>query len=177
MQICLNAKTFQKMKGSFFYLSIGLLFSGMLLSACSAPLKITKTTSQLWHGGVEGAGSGKNYIVYATKGKSVEVVFDKVWIGDNEKGWLPSFNIAPLPDQKSLRNVAAKGIQSFKLHFSETFPGPKPNLPNTVTPLEKAPNDLPANFDKGVAVFYHIGTKKGIWVLSDIEQLPTLNYP
>lgn len=153
------------------------LSCSLLLGGCKQSVSVTKSTVQQWHGGVEGSGGGKNYTVYCEKSKSAIVTFDKVWIGDNEKGWLTTFSVSPLNPEPNQRQIAPKGVKAFKLIFSEILPAQNPNFPNTITPLDQAPNDLPKDFDKGVAIFFHMDTKEGIWVLSDIEQLPTLNYP
>jgi hypothetical protein len=160
------------------------LFWGMLLLlvGCAAPAKVEKATSQKWHGGAAGSGGGINYVVYVAKPSNLEIVIDQVWVGDREKGWLLDFRVL-YPNLTNLQSnhTAPKGVTAFTIEFREITPGP-PNprgdvRPNQVKPFDSPPGDLPETFDKGAVVYYRAGSDKATWVISDFQQLETLNYP
>lgn len=154
-----------------------LLLIGFLLGGCSSKITLQKTTVQQWHGGVEGSGGGKNFVAYFQKQRSKAISFDKVWIGDREKGWTIECRIRA-NGMVSGSKTAEKGIRTFELLFSQNLPAYQgPNFPNTVVPLEKAPDDLPENFDKEIALYYHIGKEKGIIIIRDLEVLEAIYYP
>ncbi len=152
------------------------------LAGCAGTMKVEKTTTQVWHGGAAGSGGGKNYKVYVSKAASMEVTFDKVWIGDRERGWLPDFRVLYPEVADRLRNhVAPKGVTTFTVEFAEVYPGqPNPRgepRPTVVKPFDIPPSDLPESFDKGAVIYYRVGNNPGVWVVTEMEILEPLNYP
>lgn len=154
----------------------------MLLAGCAGTVKVEKTTTQLWYGGAEGSGGGKNYKVYVSKSANIDLKVDQVWIGDREKGWLPEYRLLYKDVDNRLRNhEAPKGVTMFTVEFAEIYPGePHPRgevRPTVVKPFDHPPLDLPASFDKGVAVYCHVGKEARVWVITEMEALEPLYYP
>lgn len=155
----------------------------LLLVGCTAPAKIEKATSQVWHGGAAGSGGGKNYLVYVAKPSKVEIVIDQVWLGDREKGWLLDFRVLYKDLANAMNNhTAPAGVTNFTVDFREIFPAP-PNprggeqRPGFVKPFDAPPTDLPEALDKGAVIYYHAGGSKATWVINEFQALETLNYP
>lgn len=152
----------------------------LLLLGCTGSATLTKATSQRWYPGVEGANSGKNYVLTYDKPSGLEVRIERVWVGQRDKGWLPRFVVRPQESDTSDQHVARKGITSFTLHFTETFPG-QPRRgemsPSMVVPFDPVPSDLPAEFTNGVVIWYQAGQQKGSWIVSEFEELKPQYYP
>jgi hypothetical protein len=153
----------------------------LLLAGCGGTAKVVKSTSQKWHGGAAGSGGGVYYQVTLSKPANMRIEIEKVWLGEREKGWLPRFNVLPQPSDTANQHVAQIGITEFTVKFSESKPGqPGPReapRPNVVVPFDNPPADLPDEFTHGAVIYYQIGQQKGMWVVSEFEILPPLNYP
>ena len=153
------------------------------IAGCAGTASVTKTTSQVWHGGAAGSGGGKNYKVYATKSPKLAVTVDQVWVGDREKGWLPDFRVVYKDLANGLRNHdAPAGVTAFTVEFGEVYPG-QPNNPRgetrpvAIRPFDPPPTDLPPSFDKGAVIYLHLANKATTWVVAEMEILEPLNYP
>jgi hypothetical protein len=159
-----------------------LLGMAWILAGCTGTATVEKATSQTWQGGAAGSGGGINYMVYVAKPSKLAFVVDRVWLGDREKGWLLDFRVMYKGLANGINNhEAPTGVTACMVEFRETFPGqPNPrgeSRPSVVKPFDNPPQDLPATFDKGVAVYYHLGSKADTWVIADFQVLETLNYP
>lgn len=163
-----------------------IIYLGILafwMAGCVGSATVQKTTSQVWHGGAAGAGGGKNYKVYVSKSKNLEVMVDRVWVGNREKGWLPDYRVVYQGLANGLRNHAAPaGVTTFTVEFGEIFPGQPANprgeiRPVMVKPFDPAPTDLPDSFEQGAVIYLHLANKATVWVVGEIEILEPLNYP
>jgi hypothetical protein len=153
-----------------------------MLAGCAGTAKVEQSTSQVWHGGAAGSGGGKNYKVTVSKSASLEVMIDKVWLGDRERGWLPEYRVMYKGAPNGMRNhLAPKGVTTFTLEFAEVHPGqPNPRgegRPVAVKPFDNPPSDLPEGFDKGAVIYCHVGNNAVVWTVSDFVVLEPLNYP
>lgn len=153
----------------------------ILLQGCTGTATVEKSTSQVWHGGAEGSGGGKHYVVSMNKPSKTIIKIEKVWIGERDKGWLPRFQVLPQPNDTADYHTAHAGITAFSVKFSETFPGepmPRGNpQPRAVVPFDHPPLDLPPAFTHGAVIFYSIQGTQSTWIVEDFEELPVLNYP
>lgn len=149
-----------------------------LLAGCSGRLELGKTTSQKWHGGAAGSGGGTNYRVELKKPKKSRLEIERVWLGDTQKGWMPTFAFEAPAVSEDNAHIAKEGHGNCILKFTETYLGQIDE--DRAKPEERivaAPSDLPEGFEKGIVIWYKHNETKGQWVITSVEQLEPLYYP
>lgn len=150
----------------------------LMLAGCGSSLKVVKTTSQDWHGGAAGSGSGTNYRVEIKKPADARLKVEKVWLGDALEGHLLNFGFEPPVADEADPHIAKEGHNICFLSFAAKKPSAASNN-GQAQELENvaAPADLPEGFEKGIVIWYRLNDENGRWVITSVESLQPQYYP
>jgi len=137
-----------------------------VISQCDTSLfKINSSSKQSWMGGFSWA-HGTSYTFNITFLKDVKIRFDSVWINTNHA--IPIKNIY----YKSEKGSDFEKDQKFIMFASDNYSA-RPEIDEE----KKLNSKCPIDFNGDAVIRFYIKRKVYYYIVSDIQILPTLEYP